>query len=110
MKTIWKIYDNDKKKILNEKSYRTREEAEEGRQKITRVRMASRESYDLNVIEAGHIVNHDDIYNLQCDLDRLEHFKLENDTEKVQEYFELIALHVKEALKEEWTLEMIVLS
>lgn len=46
-------------------------------------------------------MNNGDIHNLQCDIDRLEHFKLENDTEKVQEYLELIALHVKDLLKEE---------
>lgn len=101
MKTIWKIYDKEKKKVLEEKNYRTREEAEEGRQKIVRVRMAARQSYDLEVIESDHVINHNDIYNLKCDLDRLDHFKLENDTEKVQEYLELIALHVKESLKEE---------
>lgn len=101
MRTIWKIYDNDKKKILTVKSYKTKEDAEEGKQNIIRIRKASRESYDLDIIEAGYIVNNGDIHNLQCDIDRLEHFKLENDTEKVQEYLELIALHVKNLLKEE---------
>ena len=101
MKTIWKIYDKDKKKILAAKSYRSREEAEEGKNSIIRVRKASRESYDLEVVEAGYIVNNGDIHNLQCDIDRLEHFKLKNDTEKVQEYLELIALHLKDLLKEE---------
>lgn len=101
MRTIWKIYDNDKKKILTVKSYKTREEAEEGKQNIIRIRKASRESYDLDIIEAGYIVNNGDIHNLQCDIDRLENFKLENDTEKVQEYLELIASHVKNLLKEE---------
>lgn len=88
-------------KILNGKSYRTKEEAEDGKQKIIRVRKASRQTYDLEVIKAGHIVNNADIHNLQCDVDRLEHFKLENDTEKMQEYLELIASHVKDLLKEE---------
>lgn len=101
MKTIWKIYDKDKKKILTAKNYRNREEAEEGKKNIIRVRKASRESYDLEVVKAGYIVNNGDIHNLQCDIDRLEHFKLENDAEKVQEYLELIALHVKDLLKEE---------
>lgn len=101
MKTIWKIYDKDKKKILTVKSYRSKKEAEEGKQNIIRVRKASRESHDLEIIEAGYIVNNGDIHNLQCDIDRLDHFKLENDTEKVQEYLELIALHVKDLLKEE---------
>lgn len=101
MKTIWKIFDNDKKKILTVKSYKTREEAEEGKQNIIRIRKASRQSYDLEVIKAGYIANNGDIYNLQCDIDRLEHFKLKNDTEKVQEYLELIALHVMDLLREE---------
>jgi len=101
MKTIWKIYDKDKKKILTAKNYRNREEAEEGKKNIIRVRKASRESYDLEVVKAGYIVNNGDIHNLQCDIDRLEHFKLENDAEKVQEYLELIALHVKDLLNEE---------
>ena len=101
MKTIWKIYDNEKHKVLDEKSYRSENKAEEGRQKIIRVRMAARQSHDLSVIKAGYIVSHDDIYNLQCDLDRLDHFKLENDTEKVQEYLELIVSHVKDLLEEE---------
>lgn len=83
------------------KSYRSKKEAEEGKQNIIRVRKASRESHDLEIIEAGYIVNNGDIHNLQCDIDRLDHFKLENDTEKVQEYLELIALHVKDLLKEE---------
>lgn len=34
MKTIWKIYDKDKKKILTVKSYRSKKEAEEGKQNI----------------------------------------------------------------------------
>lgn len=101
MKTIWKIYDKDKNKVLKEGNYRTREEAEEGKQKIIRVRMAARQSYDLEVIESGYIINHNDIYNLKCDLDRLDHFKMKNDTEKVQEYLELIAVHVKDLLEEE---------
>lgn len=101
MKAIWKIYDKDKKKILTAKNYRNREEAEEGKKNIIRVRKASRESCDLEVFAAGYIVNNGDIHNLQCDIDRLEHFKLENDAEKVQEYLELIALHVKGLLKEE---------
>lgn len=99
MKTIWKIYDNDKKKILRLKVYRTKKEAEEAKQNIIRVRKASRESYDLEVIKTGYIVNNCDIHNLQCDIDELEHFK--NDTVKVQECLELIALHVKDLLKEE---------
>lgn len=90
-----------RKKILTAKSYRSKKEAEEGKQNIIRVRKASRESHDLEIIEAGYIVNNGDIHNLQCDIDRLEHFKLENDSEKVQEYLELIALHVKDLLKEE---------
>lgn len=101
MRTIWKIYDNDKKKILAVKSYKTREDAEEGKQNIIRIRKAPRESYDLDIIEVGYIVNNGDIHNLQCDIDRLEHFNSENDTEKVQEYLELIALHVKNLLKKE---------
>ena len=76
MKTIWKIYDKEKKKVLEEKSYRTREEAEEGKQKIIRVRLAARQSYDLEIIESGHVINHNDIYNLKCDLDRLDHFQI----------------------------------
>lgn len=55
----------------------------------------------MEVIKAGYIANNGDIYNLQCDIDRLEHFKLKNDTEKVQEYLELIALHVMDLLREE---------
>lgn len=101
MRTIWKIYDNEKKKILDTKSYRTKKEAEERKQKIIRVRMASRESYDLDVIESAYIISHEDIFNLRCDLDRLEHFKLENDTEKIQEYLELIVEHVQNLLKDE---------
>lgn len=99
MKTIWKIYDNQKSKVLD-KSYNSEKEAEEAMTKIIRVKQAARESHDLKVFEAGHIVSHDDIYNLQCDLDRLEHFKNEENMEKVQEYLELIANHIKDLLNE----------
>lgn len=101
MKTIWKIYDKEKKKVLEKKSYRTREEAEEGKQKIIRVRLAARQSYDLEIIESGHVINHNDIYNLKCDLDRLDHFKTLNDNEKVQEYMDLIVSHVRDLIEEE---------
>lgn len=66
MKTMWKIYDNEKKKVLDEKSYRSKSNAVKGKQKIIRVRMEVRQSYDLKGIEVGHIVGHNDIYNLQC--------------------------------------------
>lgn len=101
MKSIWKIYDNDKKKVLNEKSYRSKKEAEEGKIRITRVRIASNQSHNLTVFNAGYIVKEKDIYNLQCDLDRLEYFKSSNDSEKVQEYLELIASHVNDLLNDE---------
>ena len=55
----------------------------------------------MEIIESDHVINHNDIYNLKCDLDRLDHFKTLNDNEKVQEYMDLIVSHVRDLIEEE---------
>lgn len=94
MKAVWRIYDNYTNKVLDG-SYDTREKAKETMEKAIVVRKGRKESFDLNVFVAEYIVKHNDIYDLQCDVERLEYFRKRNDADKVKEYLELIALHVK---------------
>lgn len=100
MKTVWKIWDNYNSKML-EGNYESKDKAEEAKERVILGRKGRKEIADLTVCEAEYTVKHEYIYHLRCDLDRLEHFREENNAEKVQEYLEMIASDVKRMLESE---------
>lgn len=100
MKSVWKIWDNYNSKMLDG-NYETKESAEEAKERCVLGRKGRKEPFDLEVCEAEYVVKHNYIYHLRCDLDRLEHFKKENNMDKVQEYLEMIASDVKRMLESE---------
>lgn len=100
MKTIWKIYDNYHEKMLDAQ-YNTEDEAEKCLKTIIAEKETREESYDFDVVEAEYVIKHDDIYNLQCDLDRLEYYQNKGNLEKVQDYLNMLVSHVKDMMKDE---------
>ena len=100
MKTVWKIYDNYREKMLDGK-YETEKEAENCLETIINEKEAKDEPYDFDIVEAEYIVKHEDIYNLQCDIDRYEYYSGKTDFEKILEYASRIVSHVKEMMAAE---------
>lgn len=97
MKAVWKICDNYNKML--DGNYESKDKAEEARERVTLGRKGRKEIVDLIVCEAEYVIKYDYIYNLRYDLNKLEHFKKENNTNKVQEYLEIIASNVKRMLE-----------